>query len=215
MGSVPAEETEDRRGPRARPWPERAVAAVLDPTPAAMRAIALAGVICTAGIIATGAAVRLSESGLGCPDWPQCTRGSLVAAHSAGDPMFHTWIEFGNRMVTVAITLIAVLVFIAAWRFRPGGHRRRDLVRLAVVQPVGILAQAVLGGIVVLTKLNPAMVALHFLASIAVLAAAVALHVRCTEGEAPARSLVRADLRLLGYGVVAAASPSRSRWACG
>jgi heme a synthase len=205
MGSVPAEETEDRsRGPRARPWPGRAVAAVLDPTPAAMRAIALAGVICTAGIIATGAAVRLSESGLGCPDWPQCTRGSLVAAHSAGDPMFHTWIEFGNRMVTVAITLIAVLVFIAAWRFRPGGHRRRDLVRLAVVQPVGILAQAVLGGIVVLTKLNPAMVALHFLASIAVLAAAVALHVRCTEGEAPARSLVRADLRLLGYGVVAA-----------
>jgi len=205
MGSVPAEETEDRsRGPRARPWPGRAVAAVLNPTPAAMRAIALAGVICTAGIIATGAAVRLSESGLGCPDWPQCTRGSLVAAHSAGDPMFHTWIEFGNRMVTVAITLIAVLVFIAAWRFRPGGHRRRDLVRLAAVQPVGILAQAVLGGIVVLTKLNPAMVALHFLASIAVLAAAVALHVRCTEGEAPARSLVRADLRLLGYGVVAA-----------
>jgi cytochrome c oxidase assembly protein subunit 15 len=205
MGSVPAEETEDRsRGPRARPWPGRAVAAVLDPTPAAMRAIALAGVICTAGIIATGAAVRLSESGLGCPDWPQCTRGSLVAAHSAGDPMFHTWIEFGNRMVTVAITLIAVVVFVAAWRFRPGGHRRRDLVRLAVVQPAGILAQAVLGGIVVLTKLNPAMVALHFLASIAVLAAAVALHVRCTEGEAPARSLVRADLRLLGYGVVAA-----------
>ena len=118
--------------------------------------------------------------------------------------MFHTWIEFGNRMVTVAITVIAVVVFIAAWRFRPGGHRRRDLVWLAAVQPVGILAQAVLGGIVVLTKLNPAMVALHFLASIAVLAAAVALHVRCTEGDAPARSLVRADLRLLGYGVVAA-----------
>jgi len=203
---VPAEETEDRRsrGPQARPWPGRAVAAVLDPTPAAMRAIALAGVICTAGIIATGAAVRLSESGLGCPDWPQCTRGSLVAAHSVGDPMFHTWIEFGNRMVTVAITLIAVMVFVAAWRFRPGGHRRRDLVWLAVVQPVGILAQAVLGGIVVLTKLNPAMVALHFLASIAVLAAAVALHVRSAEGDAPARSLVRADLRLLGYGVVAA-----------
>ncbi len=147
-----------------------------------MRRIALAGVITTAGIIATGAAVRLSESGLGCPDWPQCTRSSLVAAHSRGDPMFHTWIEFGNRMVTVAITLIAVVVFIAAWRFRPGGHRRRDLVWLAAVQPVGILAQAVLGGIVVLTKLNPAAVALHFLASIAVLAAAVVLHVRCTEG---------------------------------
>jgi len=203
---VPAEETEHQGSPApgAPALARRAVWAVLNPSPAAMRSIALAGVICTAGIIATGAAVRLSESGLGCPDWPECTRSSLVAAHSAGDPMFHTWIEFGNRMVTVAITLVAVVVFIAAWRFRPGGRRRRDLVWLAAVQPAGILAQAVLGGIVVLTKLNPAMVALHFLASIAVLAAAVALHVRCTEGEAPARSLVRTDLRLLGYGVVAA-----------
>jgi heme a synthase len=177
--------------------------ALLSPTPAAMRRFALAGVVTTAGIIATGAAVRLSASGLGCPDWPQCTRSSLVAAPSRGDPMVHTWIEFGNRLVTVAITLIAAGVFVAAWRFRPGGRRRRDLVWLAAVQPAGIVAQAVLGGIVVLTKLNPGAVALHFLASIAVLAAAVALHVRCTEGTAPARSLVRADLRLLSYAVLA------------
>jgi heme a synthase len=203
---VPAEETEYRRGtaPGARALTGRAVAAVLDPSPAAMRGIALAGVICTAGVIATGAAVRLSASGLGCPDWPQCTRGSLVAAHSAGDPMFHTWIEFGNRLVTIAIALIAVVVFVAAWRFRPGGRRRADLVWLAAAQPAGIVAQALLGGIVVLTKLNPGTVALHFLASIAVLAAAVALQVRCAEGVAPARSVVRADLRLLGYAVVAA-----------
>jgi cytochrome c oxidase assembly protein subunit 15 len=206
MGSVPDGQIPHRQRPArgARALVGRAAAAVLDPSPAAMRAFALAGVICTAGIIATGAAVRLSESGLGCPDWPQCTRSSLVAAHSAGDPMFHTWIEFGNRLVTIAITLIAVVVFIAAWRFRPGGRRRRDLVWLAAAQPAGIVAQAVLGGIVVLTKLNPGMVALHFLASVAVLAAAVALHVRCTESLAPARSLVRADLRLLGYAVVAA-----------
>jgi heme a synthase len=206
MGSVPDQETQDPRspGPRARTIMGRAAGAVLDPSPAAMRMLALAGVISTAGIIATGAAVRLSESGLGCPDWPECTRSSLVAAHSAGDPMFHTWIEFGNRLITVAITLIAVVVFVAAWRFRPGGRRRRDLVWLAAAQPAGIVAQALLGGIVVLTKLNPAMVALHFLASIAVLAAAVALYVRCTEGQAPARSLVRTDLRLLAYGVLAA-----------
>src|SRR5499427_270779 len=183
---------------------QRAAPAVLDPSPTAMRRLALAGVISTAVIIATGAAVRLSESGLGCPDWPECTRSSLVAAHSAGDPMVHTWIEFGNRLVTVAITLVAVVVFVAAWRFRPGGRRRRDLVWLAAAQPAGIIAQALLGGIVVLTKLNPAMVSLHFLASIAVLAAAVALHVRCTEGQAPARPLVRTDLRLLAYGVLAA-----------
>jgi cytochrome c oxidase assembly protein subunit 15 len=200
---VPDGQIPHRQRP-ARALAGRAAAAVLDPSPAAMRGFALAGVICTAGIIATGAAVRLSESGLGCPDWPQCTRGSLVAAHSAGDPMFHTWIEFGNRLVTIAITLIAVVVFIAAWRFRPGGRRRRDLVWLAAAQPAGIVAQAVLGGIVVLTQLNPGMVALHFLASVAVLAAAVALQVRCTESLAPARSLVRADLRLLGYAVVAA-----------
>jgi len=202
---VPDQETPHPRSPsaEARALAGRAAATVLDPSPTAMRRLALAGVISTAVIIATGAAVRLSESGLGCPDWPECTRSSLVAAHSAGDPMFHTWIEFGNRLVTVAITLIAVAVFVAAWRFRPGGRRRRDLVWLAAAQPAGIVAQALLGGIVVLTKLNPAMVALHFLASIAVLAAAVALHVRCTEGQAPARSLVRADLRLLAYAVLA------------
>src|SRR5256885_1361287 len=163
MSSVPAEETEHRRGPApgARVLARRAVGAVLNPSPAAMRGLALAGVICTAGVIATGAAVRLSESGLGCPDWPQCTRGSLVAAHSAGDPMFHTWIEFGNRMVTVAITLIAVVVFAAAWRFRPGGRRRRDLVWPAAVPPARILAQAGLRRVGGPPQLNPALVALH------------------------------------------------------
>jgi cytochrome c oxidase assembly protein subunit 15 len=168
-----------------------------------MRGIALAGVITAAVIIVTGAAVRLSKSGLGCPDWPRCTRSSLVAAHTRGDPMFHTWIEFGNRMVTVLVTAIAVAVLVAAWRFRPGGRRRADLVWLAAVQPAGVVAQIVLGGIVVLTNLNPAMVSLHFVVSIAVVAAAVALHAKCAEGTAPARSLVRADLRLLACGVVA------------
>jgi heme A synthase len=180
----------------------RLAAPVWQPTPAALRRIALAGVVSTAVIIVTGAAVRLSQSGLGCPDWPQCTRGSLVAAHTAGDPMFHTWIEFGNRLVTVVVTVVAVAVLIAAWRFRPGGRRRADLVWLAAAQPAGVVAQIVLGGIVVLTKLNPALVSLHFLVSCAVVAAAVALHARCTEGTGPARPLVRADLRLLSYGVV-------------
>jgi heme a synthase len=181
----------------------RWVDTVWAPTPDSMRRIALAGVVSTAVIIVTGAAVRLSKSGLGCPDWPQCTRSSLVAAHTRGDPMFHTWIEFGNRLVTVALTAVAVAVLIAAWRFRPGGRRRTDLVWLAAIQPAGVIAQIVLGGIVVLTNLNPAMVSLHFVVSIAVVAGAVALHARCAEGSAPARSLVRADLRLLSYALAA------------
>jgi len=168
-----------------------------------MRRIALAGVVAAAGIIATGAAVRLSKSGLGCPDWPRCTRGSLLAAHTRGDPMIHTWIEFGNRMFTAVVMVVAVLVLAAAWRFRPQpGRRRADLVWLAAVQPAGVVAQALIGGGVVLTKLNPALVALHFLVSVAVLAAAVVLHVRCTEGTARPRSLARADLRIGSYALV-------------
>ena len=209
-GDVPADPAPPRGAPQepapARTLARRAVDAVWAPTPVSMRRIALAGVLSTAGIILTGAAVRLSKSGLGCPDWPQCTRSSLVAAHTHGDPMFHTWIEFGNRLVTVLVTVVAVTVLIAAWRFRPGGpgtRRRADLVWLAAAQPGGVVAQIVLGGIVVLTDLNPAMVSLHFMVSVAVVAAAVALHVRCAEGTEPARPLVRPDLRLLAWAVVA------------
>jgi heme a synthase len=166
-----------------------------------MRRIALAGVLASAGIILTGAAVRLSESGLGCADWPACTSTSVAPT---GGNLIHSWIEFGNRLVTVAIFAVAVVVCVAAWRFRePGSNsRRRDLVWLASAQPAAILLQAVLGGIVVLTNLNPVWVSIHFLASMALVAAAVALHVRCQEGTRTARLLVRRELRLLAAGVV-------------
>src|SRR5262249_5963832 len=164
MEPVPDQETPHPRrpGPGARTLAGRAAAAVLDPSPAAIRMFALAGVVCTAGVFAPGAAFRLSESGRGCRDWPECTRNSLVAAHSAGDPMVHTWIEFGNRLVTVAITVIAVVVFVAGWRFRPGGRRRRDLVWLAAVPPAGVVAPALPGGVVVLPRLSPATAAPPF-----------------------------------------------------
>jgi cytochrome c oxidase assembly protein subunit 15 len=171
-----------------------------------MRRVALAGVVVNAGIVSTGAAVRLSDSGLGCLDWPTCTKTSLVAAGRAGEPMFHTWIEFGNRTLTGVLELIAVAVLVAAWRFRPGGRRRPDLVWLAALQPVAVLLQAVIGGVVVLTNLSPGWVAGHFLVSVAVVAAAVTLHVRCTEGTSPPRSLVRPDLRLLSFAVAAVAA---------
>jgi heme A synthase len=177
--------------------------ALLAPTPVALRRWALGGVITSALIILTGAAVRLSQSGLGCPEWPKCTARSLAAAGATGDPLIHRWVEFGNRLVTIAIFVIAVGVFIAAWRYRGvDGRRRRDLVWLAAAQPGAIVAQAVLGGVVVITKLNPALVSVHFLASVALVAATVALYIRCQEGTQPPRPFTPRPIRLIALGVV-------------
>src|SRR5437660_307278 len=109
----------------------RLAGTVLEPTPATMRRLALTGLVASVLIILTGAAVRLTESGLGCPDWPKCTAHSLVAGGDHGDPLIHRWIEFGNRLVTDVIFVVAVLVLIAAWRYRENGRRRRDLAWLA------------------------------------------------------------------------------------
>ena len=176
---------------------------LLAPSVTALRRWALAGVITSALIILTGAAVRLSQSGLGCPDWPACTAHTLGAADATGDSLIHRWVEFGNRLVTVAIFVVAVGVCIAAFRFRPpGGGRRRDLLWLAAAQPAAIVVQAILGGLVVLTKLNPALVSVHFLSSVALIAATVALYVRCQEGAAPPAPFVPRPLRLAACGVV-------------
>jgi heme a synthase len=215
MGSVPADLSPDASGPapadatgpapsdaRRQPGAWRWAAPFIFPTPTSMRRVAVAGVVANAGIIMTGAAVRLSASGLGCPDWPDCTSSSLVAAHTSGDPMFHTYIEFTNRMLTFALMVVAVLVMVTAWRFRPAGTRRRGIVWLAAAQPLGVVTQAVLGGIVVLTNLNPAAVSIHFLLSSTILALAVTLWSRCAEGDGPATRLVRGDLRVLSVALV-------------
>ena len=180
---------------------------VLAPTPVSMRRLALAGVIADTVIMSTGAAVRLSASGLGCPDWPQCSTADVVASKNAGQTLLNTWIEFGNRLLNFPLVVIAALIFIAAWRFRPDGRRRRDLVWLGAAQPLGVVAQAVIGGIVVLTKLNPATVSVHFLVSAAVVAAAVALHMRCSAladaSGIPETPPVRRDLRVMSAALVA------------
>ena len=150
-----------------------------------MRRLALAGVIADTAIMSTGAAVRLSASGLGCPDWPRCSAADIVASKNAGQTLVNTWIEFGNRLLNFPLVIIAGLIFIAAWRFRPDGKRRRDVVWLAATQPLGVVAQAVIGGIVVLTKLNPASVSVHFLVSASIVAAAVALHNAVSGGRSP------------------------------
>jgi len=172
-----------------------------------MRRLALAGVIADTVIMSTGAAVRLSASGLGCPDWPQCSTADIVASKNAGQTLLNTWIEFGNRLLNFPLVIIAALIFIAAWRFRPDGRRRRDLVWLGAAQPLGVVAQAVIGGIVVLTKLNPATVSVHFLVSAAVVAAAVALHMRCAAladaSGIPEATPVRRDLRVMSAALVA------------
>jgi heme A synthase len=198
---------------RAGSWP--LVRDVLAPTPRSMRRIALAGVIADTVIMSTGAAVRLSSSGLGCPDWPQCSTADIVASKNAGQTLLNTWIEFSNRLLNFPLVVIAALVFIAAWRFRPqepGGEKRRDLFWLGVTQPAGVVAQAVIGGIVVLTKLAPAAVSVHFLVSASIVAAAVTLYARCGEGtvpltpqipSTPATPVVRRDLRLLSAALVA------------
>jgi heme a synthase len=211
MVSAPGGEQGSLSAPRAKALYDKGVPSaltrfaglVLSPTPRSMRRIALAAVIADTVIMSTGAAVRLSSSGLGCPDWPRCSAADIVASKNAGQTLLNTWIEFGNRLLNFPLVIIAAMVFIAAWRFRPAGTRRRDLVWLAAAQPAGVVAQAAIGGIVVLTKLNPAWVSAHFLLSAAIVAAAVVLHVRCTEGTEPPRAIVRRDLRVLCAALVA------------
>ncbi|WP_395106341.1 heme A synthase [Actinomadura sp. SCN-SB] len=175
--------------------------AVWRPTPASMRVLALLGVIGNAGIIGTGGAVRVTESGLGCPEWPRCTGDSLVPTHSPEHPAVNMAIEFGNRMLTFLVLAVGLLVFIAALRLAP---RRRGLVWLAAAQPASVVAQAVIGGIVVLTKLHPTSVSLHFLVSPALLIFCVALWVRVGETDEPPRRVVGPAVRRLAGALAAA-----------
>jgi heme a synthase len=129
-------------------------------------------------IVLTGGTVRLTASGLGCPTWPRCTEESFVPQGELG---IHGAIEFGNRLVTFLLAAVAVATFVAAWRYG-----RRSLVRLALMLGLGVPAQAVLGGITVLTDLNPWIVAFHLLVSMAMIQVAVVLLRRVREGDGPA-----------------------------
>ena len=172
----------------------RLIDPVWRPTVRSLRLFALASMISNAVVIATGAAVRLSSSGLGCPDWPACTKSSAVAADSSGQTLLNSWIEFGNRLLNFPLVAIAGLTFIAFFMWHrqqtaAGAAGRIDLVRLSAVLPLGVCAQAVIGGIVVLTKLNPALVSVHFLLSTAIiLTSAVVLHARTVALERASRA---------------------------
>ena len=124
-------------------------------------------------LVITGGAVRVTGSGLGCPTWPECTPGSYAPVPGQAEGQLHAWIEFGNRLLTFALLFAALATVIAI--FRSG---RRDLRFLGATQVLGILGQGVLGGITVLTDLNPLAVGSHLLLSILLIAAAASLHSR-------------------------------------
>ena len=156
-----------------------------------LRPLALASLVANVALVVTGAAVRLTGSGLGCPTWPRCTEQSYTTTAEMG---VHGVIEFGNRMLTFVLGLLAVLCVLAALLERP---RRRSTVGLSLAVLFGIPAQGVVGGITVLTDLNPWVVGLHFLLSMALIAFAYALWKRTAEGDGRPVSLVPRPLRQL------------------
>src|SRR5664280_2205148 len=139
-------------------------------SPLAYRRLCLVAVVALAAIVVTGGAVRLTGSGLGCSTWPQCEPGSYTSAIA-----FRPLVEFGNRMVTIAVGVITAAVAGGSLLLRP---RRRDLVWLAWGLVLGYVAQAVLGGLTVLYKLSPLLVMGHFLVSMLLLWDAIVLHRR-------------------------------------
>lgn len=133
-------------------------------------------------IVVTGGVVRLTASGLGCPTWPRCTEQSFVPHGELGA---HGVIEFGNRLVTFVLAAVAIATFLTAWKLG-----RPAVTRLAFVLGLGVPAQAVVGGITVLTDLNPWIVAFHLLVSMAMIQVAVVLLRRLREGDGPAVATV-------------------------
>jgi cytochrome c oxidase assembly protein subunit 15 len=162
----------------------------------ALRPLAWATLVSNIGLVVTGGAVRLTGSGLGCPTWPRCTGGALTPH---GDLNIHSAIEFSNRMLTFVLVVIAVLTVAAAKR-----SGRSDELRLSIIIILGIPAQAVLGGITVLSDLNPWVVSSHLIVSMAIISLA-ALMVWRLDHPAPAagREHRVATLPLLGLATYA------------
>ncbi|MEX0428881.1 heme A synthase [Nocardioides sp. DS6] len=165
--------------------------------PAAVRRIDLAGWVKPLGwaalvancvLVVTGGAVRLTSSGLGCPTWPRCTDRGLTPH---GELNVHSAIEFSNRLLTYPLVIIAILTFVAAWQ-----SGRRDLRNVALLAALGIPAQAVVGGISVLTDLNPWVVSLHLVCSMAIIGLTVLFLWRVY---APAAPVVRGPVVLLAW----------------
>ncbi|SDF01855.1 cytochrome c oxidase assembly protein subunit 15 [Blastococcus aurantiacus] len=157
--------------------------------------LALANAVANGLIVVTGGAVRLTGSGLGCPTWPRCTSESFTTTPELAG---HGVIEFGNRLLTFVLAAVAIATVVAVWR-----SARHDLRRLAALTFIGIPAQALLGGVTVLTGLNPWTVAAHFLVSAVLVALATTLWLRSRE-PGVGEPLLRRPFVLLTWGIAAA-----------
>jgi cytochrome c oxidase assembly protein subunit 15 len=152
-------------------------------SPAAYRRVAFLALLSLVFIVVTGGAVRLTGSGLGCPEWPNCGEGRLVAPFE-----YHAMVEFVNRTLTGLVSLAVVLAVLGSRRRQP---RRQDLVWLSWGLVAGVLVQGILGGITVKVELAPPFVMAHFLLSMVLVANAVVLHWRA--GEPQTRAHARID----------------------
>ncbi len=166
-------------------------------SPPTYRRATLAALALLTIIVVTGAAVRLTGSGLGCSDWPNCEKGQLVAPLD-----YHPLIEFGNRMFTGLVVVAVIAAVLMSMRREP---RRRDLTMLSWGLVAGVIGQIVLGGITVLFDLNPALVASHFLLSIILVTDAVLLHHRAGHDDAQPVPASSRAARRLGNVLLAAA----------
>ncbi|MEI6220429.1 MAG: COX15/CtaA family protein [Actinomycetes bacterium] len=151
-------------------------------------------VVLQVGLLVTGGAVRLTGSGLGCPTWPQCVSGSIAPVPHQAQGTLHSWIEFGNRLLTFLLVVVIIAAIIGAFRWGRSRHDWKLIRLLALTQFAGIVAQIVLGGITVLTKLNPFSVSAHFLLSIALIPSTLSLRERIF---AKARTTVLPTTKLL------------------
>lgn len=167
--------------------------------PRAYQRVTLVALVALAFIVVTGAGVRLTGSGLGCPDWPTCDEGRIVAPLE-----YHALVEFVNRTVTGLVSLAVMVAVLGALYRRP---RRRDLTWLALGLVAGVIGQIVLGGLVVLFHLAPPLVMGHFILSMVLLWNATVLHHRAgLLDEGRTVSTVGAEHRTLGRLLVGAAA---------
>ncbi|MFM1757898.1 MAG: hypothetical protein RL193_475 [Actinomycetota bacterium] len=146
-------------------------------------------------LVITGGLVRVTGSGLGCPTWPKCTEESYVPDESQSH--IHVWIEFGNRMLTFALFAAALATLVFAWR-------RAELRKLAWLQFFGIFGQGILGGITVLTKLNPIPVAGHLLLSMLLIAGAANLQFKVRPYKELSDHAIAKLLAVVGFMTLAA-----------